>query len=103
MRILVTRGAGYVGSVVVARLLEEGHPVTVLDDLSKGDRDTVPLGARFVQSRIHDAARVIDGAGFEAVVHLAAFSLVGEYVEHPAKYEENKVPGTARLCNAMQA
>jgi UDP-glucose 4-epimerase len=102
MRLLVTGGAGYAGSVVVARLLEEGHHVTVLDDLSKGYRDTVPAGARFVQGRIHDAARVIDGAGFEAVVHLAAFSRVGESVEHPARYEENNVLGTARLCNAMQ-
>jgi UDP-glucose 4-epimerase len=102
MRLLVTGGAGYIGSVVAARLLEEGHHVTVLDDLSEGHRDAVPAGARFVQGRIHDAARVIDGAGFEAVVHLAAFSLVGESVEHPARYEENNVLGTARLCNAMQ-
>ena len=102
MRLLVTGGAGYIGSVVAARLLEEGHHVTVLDDLSEGHRDAVPAGARFVQGRIQDAARVIDGAGFEAVVHLAAFSLVGESVEHPARYEENNVLGTARLCNAMQ-
>lgn len=101
MRLLVTGGAGYIGSVVVARLLEEGHHVTVLDDLSTGYRDTVPAGARFVQGRIHDAARVIDGAGFEAIVHLATFSRVGESVEHPARYEENNVPGTARLCDAM--
>ena len=102
MRLLVTGGAGYIGSVVAARLLEEGHQVTVLDDLSQGHRDAVPARARFVQGRIHDAARVIDGAGFEAVVHLAAFSLVEESVEHPARYEENNVLGTARLCDAMQ-
>jgi UDP-glucose 4-epimerase len=74
----------------------------VLDDLSKGHRDAVPAGARFVQGRIHDAASVIDGAGFEAVIHLAAFSLVGESVEHPDRYEENNVLGTARLCDAMR-
>jgi UDP-glucose 4-epimerase len=102
MRLLVTGAAGYIGSVVVARLLEEGHHITVLDDLSKGYRDMVPAGARFVQGRIHDAARVVDGAGFEAVIHLAAFSRVGESVERPARYEENNVLGTARHCNAMQ-
>lgn len=103
MRLLVTGGAGYIGSVVAARMIEEGHDVTVLDDLSKGHRDAIPPQAKFIQARVHDAARVLDGAGFEAVVHLAAFSLVAESVEHPEAYEENNVIGTARLCDAMQA
>jgi UDP-glucose 4-epimerase len=102
MRLFVTGEAGDLGSVVVARLLEEGHHISAFDDLSKGYRDTVPAGARIEQGRIHDTVRVIDGAGFEPVVHLAAFSRVGESVEHPARYEENNVLGTARLCNAMQ-
>ncbi|HEY5303848.1 MAG TPA: NAD-dependent epimerase/dehydratase family protein [Acidimicrobiales bacterium] len=100
MRPLVTRDAGHIGSVV-ARILEEWYHVTVFDDLSKGYRDMVPAEARFEQGRNHDTARVIDGAGFEAVVHRAAFSRVAESVEHPARYEENSVLGTGRLCNAM--
>ena len=103
MRLLVTGGAGYIGSVVAARMIEEGHDVTVLDDLSKGHRDAVPLGARFIEGRVHDAATVLEGAGFEAVVHLAAFSLVSESVEYPEMYDENNVVGTARLCDAMRA
>lgn len=103
MHLLVTGGAGYIGSVVAARMIEEGHDVTVLDDLSKGHRDAVPPQARFVEGRVHDAFELLDGAGFEAVVHLAAFSLVAESVEHPELYEENNVLGTAKLCDAMQA
>jgi UDP-glucose 4-epimerase len=102
MRLLVTGDAGDVGSVVVARLLEEGHHVSVFDDLSKGYRDTVPAGARFERGRINDTVRVIDGACIEVVVQLAAFSCVEESVEHSARYEGNNLPGTARLCNAMQ-
>lgn len=103
MRLLVTGGAGYIGSVVAARMIEEGHEVTVLDDLSKGHRDAVPPQAQFIQARVHDAQSVLDGGRFEAVIHLAAFSLVAESVEKPEMYEENNVVGTARLCDAMQA
>ena len=103
MRLLVTGGAGYIGSVVSARLLEEGHDVTVLDDLSKGHRDAVPEGAAFIEARVHDAGSIFDDEQFEAVVHLAAFSLVSESVADPARYQENNVVGTHRLCDAMGA
>ena len=102
MRLLVTGGAGYIGSVVTARLLEEGHEVTVLDDLSTGHRDAVPPAATFIEGRVHDAEDVIAAGGFEAALHFAAFSLVGESVSNPAKYEENNVVGTSRLCDALQ-
>lgn len=103
MHLLVTGGAGYIGSVVAARLLEEGHRVTVLDDLSRGHRDAVPEQAEFVQARIHDAKDVLEGGEFDAVVHLAAFSLVAESVAKPTLYQENNVVGTALLCDAMKS
>jgi UDP-glucose 4-epimerase len=102
VKLLVTGGAGYIGSVVSARLLEEGHEVTVLDDLSTGHRDAVPPAATFIEGRVHDADDVIAAGNFEAALHFAAFSLVGESVSNPGKYEENNIVGTARLCDALQ-
>lgn len=89
-KVLVTGGAGYVGSVVAAHLLEAGHRVTVLDDLSTGFRDGVPEGADFVEGRVQDAAKVLD-ATYDAVLHFAASSQVGESVAHPEKYWRNNV------------
>jgi UDP-glucose 4-epimerase len=102
VRILVTGGAGFIGSVVAARLLEAGHEVWVLDDLSTGHLDAVPKGARFHQGRVHDVDGLIARARPDAVAHLAAFSLVAESVRHPGKYEENNVVGTRRLLEAMR-
>jgi UDP-glucose 4-epimerase len=99
---LVTGGAGYVGSVVAAHLLEAGHQVTVLDDLSTGFREGVPAGAEFVQGRIQDAAQVLDGGSFEAVLHFAASSQVGESVVDPEKYWRNNVAGSLELVGAMR-
>ncbi|MFI6769947.1 UDP-glucose 4-epimerase GalE [Streptomyces sp. NPDC050355] len=98
---LVTGGAGYVGSVVAAHLLEAGHEVTVLDDLSTGHRVGVPEGAHFIEGRIQDAAKWLD-ASFDAVLHFAAFSQVGESVTHPEKYWRNNVGGTMDLLAAMR-
>lgn len=102
MHVVVTGGAGYIGSVVAARLLEEGHEVTVLDDLSTGHADAVPPGARFVRARVHEAGPVLADLAPDAVAHLAAFSLVAESVADPDRYEENNVTGTARLLEAMR-
>ncbi|MGW0121007.1 UDP-glucose 4-epimerase GalE [Streptomyces sp. NPDC003327] len=99
---LVTGGAGYVGSVVAAHLLERGHRVTVLDDLSTGFAEAVPPGAEFVRGRVQDAARWLDGS-FDGVLHFAAFSQVGESVAKPEKYWENNVGGTMALLAAMRA
>ncbi|MYV92110.1 UDP-glucose 4-epimerase GalE [Streptomyces sp. SID1034] len=98
---LVTGGAGYVGSVVAAHLVEAGHAVTVLDDLSTGFREAVPAGADFFEGRIQDAARWLD-ASFDAVLHFAAFSQVGESVVVPEKYWANNVGGTMALLAAMR-
>lgn len=84
MKLLVTGGAGYIGSVVATQLLEAGHEVVVLDDLSTGHRDAVPAGATFVQGRVHEAEVALD-ATFDAVVHLAAKSQVAESVQFPER------------------
>ncbi|MGX1883196.1 UDP-glucose 4-epimerase GalE [Streptomyces sp. NPDC055287] len=98
---LVTGGAGYVGSVVAAHLLEAGHEVTVLDDLSTGFREGVPAGATFIEGRIQDAARWLDPS-YDGVLHFAAFSQVGESVVDPEKYWTNNVGGTMALLAAMR-
>ncbi|MET9698121.1 UDP-glucose 4-epimerase GalE [Streptomyces sp. NPDC006529] len=98
---LVTGGAGYVGSVVAAHLLEAGHEVTILDDLSTGFEAGVPQGATLVHGRIQDAARHLDPS-FDAVLHFAAFSQVGESVVNPGKYWDNNVGGTLALLTAMR-
>jgi UDP-glucose 4-epimerase len=98
---LVTGGAGYVGSVVATHLLEAGHRVTVLDDLSTGFRAGVPEGAAFIEGRVHDAARWLDGS-YDAVLHFAASSQVGESVVKPEKYWDNNVGGSMALLGAMR-
>lgn len=98
---LVTGGAGYVGGVVVAHLLEAGHEVTVLDDLSTGFRSGVPAGAAFIEGRIQDAAEYLDPS-YDGVLHFAASSQVGESVANPGKYWENNVGGTLALLAAMR-
>ncbi|WP_228978637.1 UDP-glucose 4-epimerase GalE [Streptomyces sp. DH12] len=102
MKYLVTGGAGYVGGVVAAHLLEAGHEVVVLDDLSTGFREAVPDGAVLVEGRVQDAARHLD-ASFDGVLHFAAFSQVGESVARPEKYWDNNVGGSMALLAAMRA
>lgn len=104
MKLLVTGGAGYIGSVVTALLLEQGHTVTVLDDLSTGHADAVPDGASFVQGSVATtgmAESVLDPS-YDAVLHFAAKSLVGESVEKPDLYWRNNVGGTLSLLDAMR-
>ncbi|GAB3126315.1 UDP-glucose 4-epimerase GalE [Tsukamurella serpentis] len=104
MQLLVTGGAGYVGSVCTQVLLERGHQVTVLDDLSTGNRDAVPSGARFVEGDVATAARPLLSDGeFDGVLHFAAKSLVGESVNHPHKYWQGNVVSTLALLDAMLA
>ncbi|GAB2598272.1 UDP-glucose 4-epimerase GalE [Streptomyces capparidis] len=100
-RYLVTGGAGYVGSVVAAHLIEAGHRVTVLDVLSTGTREGLPRGAEFVEGTLQDAARVLDPS-YDAVLHFAASSQVGESVTNPEKYWRNNVGGTLDLLVAMR-
>jgi UDP-glucose 4-epimerase len=102
MRVLVTGGAGYIGSVVAARLVAAGHDVTVLDDLSTGHADAVPAGATFVKGTLRDCAAEVLSDGAEAVLHFAARSLVGESVADPGRYWSNNLGGTITLLEAMR-
>ena len=102
MRVLVTGGAGYIGSVVAAQLVAAGHDVVVLDDLSTGHADAVPPGAAFVKGTLRDCAAEVLADGVEAVLHFAAKSLVGESVADPAKYWSNNLGGTVALLEAMR-
>ncbi|MBE1533633.1 UDP-glucose 4-epimerase GalE [Actinomadura algeriensis] len=103
MKLLVTGGAGYIGSVVSALLLEAQHEVVVLDDLSTGHEDAVPAGARLVRGTLRDtAAEVLGGAGFDAVLHFAAKSLVGESVQNPALYWDKNLGESLALLDAMR-
>ena len=102
MRVLVTGGAGYIGSVVAAQLVAAGHDVVVLDDLSTGFADAVPPGATFVKGTLRDCAAEVVSDGIEAVLHFAAKSLVGESVADPAKYWSNNLGGTVTLLEAMR-
>jgi len=101
VKLLITGGAGYIGSVCAARLVEAGNEVVVLDDLSTGYADNVPEGASFVQARVHEVAGVLDGS-FDAVLHFAAKSLVAESVARPELYWDNNVVGTLALLAAMR-
>ncbi|GAA0963941.1 UDP-glucose 4-epimerase GalE [Actinocorallia libanotica] len=102
MKVLVTGGAGYIGSVVTAQLLEAGHTVTVLDNLTTGVAEAVPQGARFVQGDIKQAGDVLGEGGYDAVMHFAAKSQVGESMAKPELYWDNNVSGTLALLEAMR-
>jgi UDP-glucose 4-epimerase len=103
MKLLVTGGAGYIGSVVTELLLEAGHEVTVLDDLSTGYRVGVPAGVSFVDGRVHEAAAEVLDPSFDGVLHFAAFISAGESVQKPEKYWDNNLVGSLRLLDAMRS
>jgi UDP-glucose 4-epimerase len=105
MRVAVTGGAGYIGSVIVEVLLRERHDVLVLDNLAKGHRDAVMEGSGFAQVDIvdrHAVAAQLREFQCEAVIHMAADSLVGESVMEPAKYYRNNVVAGLSLLDAMR-
>jgi UDP-glucose 4-epimerase len=104
LKLLVTGGAGYIGSVVALQLVEAGHEVTVLDNLSKGHEAAVPEGAGFVRADLLDAEKLADvlSGGHEGVLHFAALSLVGESVEQPGRYYHANVAGSLNLLEAMR-
>lgn len=104
MHVLVTGGAGYIGSHAVRRLLAAGHEVTVYDNLSQGHRGAVP-GDRLVVGNLHERERLtalMRERHVEAVMHFAALTLVGESVVDPRKYYENNVGGSLSLFSAMR-
>lgn len=105
MNILVTGGAGYVGSHAVRLLLSRNHDVWVYDNLSRGHRAAVPQG-RLLTGDLSDQphlARVLESKKIDAVMHFAAFALVGESVSDPALYYGNNLLGTFHLLEAMRS
>lgn len=104
MKLLVTGGAGYVGGVCAQVLLEDGHEVVVVDDVSTGNAEGVPSGAKFVEGDIATVAtELIAAESFDGVLHFAAQSLVGESVQQPEKYWHGNVVKTLALLEAMRA
>jgi len=104
VKLLVTGGAGYVGGVVTAQLLDAGHDVTVVDDLSTGYADTVPPEATFVKARVHDIGEVLrPGTGFDGVLHFAAKIAAGESMVHPEWYWDTNMRGTLAVLDAVRS
>ena len=105
MKILVTGGAGYIGSVTVEQLLERGHTVAVLDNLERGHREAVDPRARLIAGDLRNRDAIL-GAMREvqpdAVVHFAAYALVGESMTDPGLYFSNNLGGGMNLASAMQ-
>jgi UDP-glucose 4-epimerase len=102
VKLLVTGGAGYVGSVCAARLVEAGHEVVVVDDLSTGHADAVPTGCRLVHAELAEVADSLLAEGFDGVLHFAARSLVGESMQDPGKYWAGNVITSVRLLDAVR-
>ena len=106
MNVLVTGGAGYIGSVVVEKTLDSGHTTIVYDNLSKGHRSMVHPDAIFVEGDILDSSLLettLREHRVDAVIHMAASSLVGESVSEPEKYFRNNVDGGLSVLECMQA
>src|SRR2546423_10398406 len=104
MRILVTGGAGYVGSHCLRRLLAAGHECVVYDNLCRGHREAVPADL-LVEGDLEDEAKLLAllrDRKIDAVMHFAALALVGESVEKPELYYRNNVVGTFHLLEAMR-
>ena len=103
MKLLVTGGAGYVGSVCAKVLLEQQHQVVIVDDLSTGNADAVPAGAEFIDGdMVAVARRLLPGGSFDGVLHFAAKSLVGESVEAPERYWHANVLKTLELLEVIR-
>ncbi|MEE3371308.1 MAG: UDP-glucose 4-epimerase GalE [Planctomycetota bacterium] len=105
MKLLVVGGAGYIGSHTVRRLNQQGHQVLVFDNLCTGHRQAVPSGQLIVGelTQVDYLSRVLRDNEIEAVLHFAAFALVGESVADPALYYQNNVAGTLSLLDAMRS
>ncbi|TSC88601.1 MAG: Uncharacterized protein G01um10147_97 [Microgenomates group bacterium Gr01-1014_7] len=103
MNILVTGGAGFIGSNVTKLLLDEGHSVTVVDNLSKGHKENIDQRATFVQADLLDQPKLEEILPeTDAVIHMASLIEVGESVKKPVEFSENNIIGTVKLLEAMK-
>lgn len=103
MQVLVTGGAGFIGSHVNKLLLDQGHSVTVIDDLSKGHKNSVDPRVNFYQVSLNDQKELENVLpGHDAVIHMASFIEVGESVKKPVDFAENNIVGTVKLLEAME-
>ena len=102
MKILVTGGAGYIGSHVVYELIDQGHDVTILDDMSLGLVENIDPRSIFSQGSTHSDSDLdsVLSVGFDGIIHLAAWKAAGESMTDPAKYAHNNLIGTINLLNA---
>ncbi len=105
MKLLVTGGAGYIGSIVARVLLSGGHEVVVLDNLQQGHRLAVPSGARLVVADLldYEAVAGVVAQGFDAALHFAGLALVGESGTHPERYYRTNIEGSLNLLEAMRS
>ncbi len=103
MKILVTGGAGFIGSAVTKLLLDQNHSVTILDNLSNGHKETIDSRANFIQEDILNDAKLAEVLpGHDAVVHMASLIEVGESVKKPVEFTRNNILGTVKLLEAMR-
>ena len=105
MKLCVTGGAGYIGSVVAQQLVDEGHDVTIVDNLTTGHRSAIPEGVRFVEGDVRDrrVLREAFATGIEGVLHFAALSIVPDSVKRPLDYFDNNVGGSIQILESMRA
>lgn len=103
MKVLVTGGAGFIGSRVNKLLLDQGHQVSVIDDLSKGHKEFIDPRAIFYQISLEDQKQLEEIlTGHNAVIHMASFIEVGESVKKPVEFTQNNIVGTVKLLEAMR-
>ena len=106
MKVFLTGGAGYIGSVATEQLLDQGHKVVVFDNLERGHRDALDPRARFVLGDLRDRdaiRKAVKAAKPDAVMHFAAYALVGESMQNPYMYFRNNTTGVLYLLEAMHA
>src|ERR1700730_5091286 len=106
MKVLVIGGAGYIGSVCAELLLDEGHEVSIFDNLSEGHRSAVDPLAKFIEGALQDrqgTLSILSKLRPDAVMHFAASALVAESMENPSKYFRNNVANGINLLDAMVA
>lgn len=103
MKVLVTGGAGFIGSHVNKLLLDEGHQVTVIDDLSKGHQNLIDPRANFRKVSLDDESLEEILKNHDAVIHMASYIEVGESVKKPVEFTQNNIVGTVKLLEAMKS